>query len=220
MGKIIFSWPGIKLSPRCDYGFLCQIRISSRQFPPKPGFGALKCLTFAMTLTLNTAIQSFQKTLLLMMKNHQTNLVAERISSSKEQSYLDYMNSYCHPDLEDSKQLFCMTLCSWWLHHHNYGVQSFVTKGSTVQKISGWPLIEIMNPDACNFDLEHNNPFFSRKCSSLWWCTIQSIAEALSLWLAKENHRQLSILNITFRQNDIHVGLLYWYKPAALNSEE
>ena len=49
-----------------------------------PNEHSLKCSSFAVTLTLNTAIQSFRKTFRLMMVHHQFTFSSKRISSSED----------------------------------------------------------------------------------------------------------------------------------------
>ena len=81
------------------------LKISSRQI-------FIDVLKFAVTLTLNTAIQFLQKTLWLMIMYHQAKFGSKRISSSEDihsiykLSYFDCMSPYCDLDLEGSKPVF------------------------------------------------------------------------------------------------------------------
>ena len=64
---------------------------------------------FYFDLDHNRAIQSFHKTIQLMMMCHQTKFSCKRISSSEDilvSHYLDYMFLKCDLDLENSKQIF------------------------------------------------------------------------------------------------------------------
>ena len=75
-----------------------------------PDEHSLECWTSSVTLTFTTrAIQSFHKTIHLMMMCHQTKFSCKRISSSDnilKKAYFDYIILNCAFDLDDSKPIF------------------------------------------------------------------------------------------------------------------
>ena len=88
-----------------------------------------------MTLSLNTAIQSFHNTDRLMMMYHQTKFCCK--GSALQQIYvrncLTLIKPHCDLDLKDSKPIFPMMLWLMMMYHH----ATLDYKSSEVQKISG-----------------------------------------------------------------------------------
>ena len=72
------------------------------------------CLTFAVTLTLNTALQSFHRTLGLIMIHHQLCLAVKGSAVQKTQgkSNFDYISPHHHFDLSDSNLILWISV---WL---------------------------------------------------------------------------------------------------------
>lgn len=72
------------------------------------------CLTFAVTVTLNTALQSFHRILGLTMIHHQLCLVVKGSAVQKTlgKSNLDCISPHSHFDLCDSKLIFWISI---WL---------------------------------------------------------------------------------------------------------
>jgi len=70
------------------------------------------CLTFAVTLTLNTALQSFYRILGLIMIRHQLCLAVKGSAVQKTQgkSKFDYIIPHSHFDLWDSKLIFWISI--------------------------------------------------------------------------------------------------------------
>ena len=115
-------------------------------------------LAFAVMLTLNTAIQSTYKTMVMIKMYHPTKFDCKRIRNSVnikqniKKSYFDhnFMSPYIliiqvHMmtlTLKLANQLFSWHSGSKWF----FTIPSLVTNGSVVQKISpGWTFIEILN---------------------------------------------------------------------------
>ena len=72
------------------------------------------CLTFAGTLTLNTALQSFYRILGLIMIRHQLCLAVKgsAVQKTRGKSKFDYIIPHSHFDLWDSKLIFWISI---WL---------------------------------------------------------------------------------------------------------
>ena len=69
-------------------------------------FTGILNLSCDLGLDHNRAIQSFHKTIQLMLMYHQTKFICTRISSSEDRkSYFDYMIHHCDLDLEYSKSI-------------------------------------------------------------------------------------------------------------------
>ena len=71
------------------------------------------------------------------------------------------MSPCCRLDLEDSIQIFCMTLRLMLIHHH--------TKVGSKMILSGQTFNDILNL-RCYLNLESNYPLFSQK--TLWLMTM------------------------------------------------
>ena len=159
-------------------------------------------LAFVVMLTLNTAIQSTYKTMVMIRMYHPTKFDCKRIRNSVnikqniKKSYFDhnFMSPYiliiqaCMMTLtlKLANQLFSWHSGSKWF----FTIPSLVTNGSVVQKISpGWTFIEILN-HCCNFAFKHSN-LILLLATPTYHCVLQSYFIAshsnLSLCTIKPN---------------------------------
>ena len=98
--------------------------------------------TLAVTLTLNTAVQPFHKTLCLVMKYRQAKFGSSGLAAQnrqQKQSYFDYMGPHCDLNLEDSKPIFGMSA----------SLYQFWTFAVTLINLR------------CDLEVEHRNPIFA-----------------------------------------------------------
>ena len=121
-----------------------------------------------MTLTLNTAIKSFCKTLSRWMMHHETRSGCKRTSNSadiEKNSHILTMSHHCDLDLEDSKSVFCYhTLAHNDVSQYQVWLQKVQCRAYYIISTSGWTFTEslIIHLNHCDLDLEQSHPVFSQ----------------------------------------------------------
>ena len=109
-----------------------------------------------LDLDHNRAIQSFHKTIHLMMMCHQTKFSCKRISNIYiyiKKAYFDYIIHNCDLDLEDSKPIFLKDNLIMIIT-----IPSLVVKDSVFKKVSSGQTFTDILKFCCDLDLEHDNP--------------------------------------------------------------
>ena len=138
----------------------------------RPNKHSLTFSTFAVTLTLNIAIQFPLAILRLMMMYHQTKLGCKRSSITEdtvESHILIAQTLIVTLTLKFAHQSFYITLRLIMVHHHTrFGCKKFGGSGDIVRtnihwhfELSLWPWL-----------WAHQSSFLTWH-SSLWWCTIK-----------------------------------------------
>ena len=141
-----------------DYASPYQVWLQKVQQVRKchPDEHSLKFWTFSVdhfALAYNRAIQSFHKTIQLMMMCHQTKFSCKRIRSSEDtlESHILIIWSFT-VTLKTANQSSAWHPGLWWC----ITIPSLVTKGSAVEGIlSRWTFTGILNI-FCDIDLDHN----------------------------------------------------------------
>ena len=135
---------------------------------------SLTCWTFAVTLTLNTVIPFFNRTLWLKMLYYQTKFGCNLTSSLEDTQEMVifrlYISPCCDLDIEQNEPIFLHdTLWLMRLHYHNrFGNKIFCGSDNTV----GTVFTDILNLH-CDLDLECSRTHVTTEYSSLWSWTIK-----------------------------------------------
>ena len=148
------TWP-MMLYHNTKFGY---IRFSAEKMSSRWTFTEKLNLFCDLDLDHNRAIQSFHKTIHLMMMYHQTKFSCKKISSSDhmlKSDILIILSLTVTLTLKTANQSFRKTIWLIMMHHHTkFGTKS--KRFSNSENII-WTFINIVK-FCCDLDLEHNNP--------------------------------------------------------------